>query len=142
MSDDKLHISCPHCQTTNRVPVERLAQDPVCGHCGKALLDGKTFELTDANFDVLTSRTELPILVDFWAPWCGPCKMMGPHFEKAAADLKGQAMLVKVNSDDNPKVAGRFAIRSIPTLVRLDKGREVSRQSGAVQASQIVAFAR
>jgi thioredoxin 2 len=142
MSEDRLHVSCPHCQATNRVPAERLGEDPVCGRCGLALLDGKTFELTDANFDAMTSRTDLTVLVDFWAPWCGPCKSMGPQYERAAADLKGRVMLAKVNSDDNPRIANKFGIRSIPTLVRLKNGQEVARQSGAVQASQIVAFAR
>jgi thioredoxin 2 len=141
MQASRLHISCAHCQTTNRVPAERLTDDPVCGHCGRALLDGATFTLSDANFDAMTSRTDLPILVDFWAPWCGPCTAMAPHFENAARTLKGRAMLAKVNSDDNPRVVSRFAIRSIPTMIRLKNGKEISRQTGAVQEATIVAFA-
>jgi len=142
MSEDKVHVSCPHCLTTNRVPMARLADDPTCGRCGQTLLDGRVVELTDANFEAVTSHTDMTVLVDFWAPWCGPCKMMGPQFDKAAAELKGKAMLAKVNSDDNPATAGKFVIRSIPTLIRLKGGREVARQSGAIQAPQIVAFAR
>jgi thioredoxin 2 len=99
-------------------------------------------ELNDANFEAFTQRTELPVLVDFWAPWCGPCRAMAPQFDLAAKQLKGRAILAKVNSDDNPKTSSRFGIRSIPTLVRLDSGRETSRQSGAVQAAQIVSLAR
>jgi thioredoxin 2 len=135
------HIACPHCGTTNRVPRPRLADDPTCGRCGQALLDGHPVELTDANFETVVGKTDLPVLVDFWAPWCGPCRMMGPAFEQAAAQLKGRALLAKVNSDDNPQVAARFGIRIIPTLVRLEGGREVSRHSGALPAGQIVAFA-
>ena len=142
MSEDKMHVSCPHCQTTNRVPTTRLAGDPACGRCGQALLDGRAFELTDANFEAMTAHTDMTLLVDFWAPWCGPCKMMSPQYDKAAAELKGHAMLAKVNSDDNPITVGRFGIRSIPTLIRLQSGREIARQSGAIQTPQIVAFAR
>lgn len=133
-----MHIVCPHCQTTNRVPDERLGQDPVCGRCGKALLDGHPVELTDANFDAVISRTELPVVVDFWATWCGPCLMMAPQFEQAARSLKGRALLAKVDTDANPLVAARFGIRSIPTMVKLQGGRELQRSSGAMQASQIV----
>ena len=142
MSSHPMHVVCPHCNKTNRVPADKLGDDPVCGACGMALLDGKPVELDDRNFDVVAGRTELPIVVDFWASWCGPCLMMAPHFEQAARDLKGKALLVKVDSDASPVVSRRFAIRSIPTLVRLQDGVEVKRQSGAIQAAQIVAFAR
>ncbi len=142
MDTNALHVVCPHCRRTNRVPAARLADDPVCGVCGQALLSGDPIELTDDTFDALASKTDLPLLVDFWAPWCGPCRSMAPQFERAARELKGQAVLAKVNSDDNPRLSQRFAIRSIPTLVRLTHGVEVGRQSGAVPASQIVALAR
>ena len=140
-SSNNLHIVCAHCLATNRVPAARLANDPVCGRCGKELLSGRPVELTDANFDAVTSRTGLPVLVDFWAPWCGPCVAMAPQFERAALQLKGRVLFAKVNSDENPLTSRRFAIRSIPTLVRLDAGREVARQAGALQTGQIVSFA-
>ncbi len=135
-----MHIACAHCGATNRVPDERLTEDPVCGRCGEALLAGEPVELTDANFDAVTSRTELPVVVDFWAAWCGPCKMMAPQFAQAAKTLKGRALLAKVDTDANPQVASRFAIRSIPTMVQLQGGREVKRTSGALQAAQIVGW--
>ena len=135
------HIACAHCATTNRVPAARLGENPTCGRCGQALLAGEPVELTDANFEAVVGKTDLPVVVDFWAPWCGPCRMMAPAFEQAATQLKGRALLVKVNSDDNPHTASRFGIRSIPTLVKLDHGRELSRRSGALPAGQIVAFA-
>jgi len=133
-------IACAHCTATNRVPDERLADDPVCGRCGKALLDGHPVELTDASFDAVVSKTELPVVVDFWAPWCGPCRSMAPQFEQAARQLKGRALFAKVNSDDNPLTAARFGIRSIPTMVMLRGGLEAKRLSGALRAPQIVGW--
>ncbi len=138
---DTPHIACAHCGAVNRVPADRLGDDPVCGRCGQALLAGEPIELGDANFDAFVRRTTLPVLVDFWAPWCGPCRMMAPQFEQAARQLKGRAVLVKVNSDEAPQTSARFAIRSIPTLVRIDAGTEQRRQSGALPAAQIVALA-
>jgi thioredoxin 2 len=131
-------IACPHCSATNRVPDDRLTQNPDCGRCGASLLDGQPVTLTDANFAAVTTKTEMPVVVDFWAPWCAPCRSMAPQFEKAAQLLKGQAVLAKVNSDESPQTSSRFAIRSIPTMVMFQGGREVKRMSGALQASQIV----
>ena len=136
------HVVCPHCGTTNRIPTARLADDPSCGRCGKALLDGRPVELSDADFERVAAASDLPVVVDFWAPWCGPCQQMAPQFEQAARTLKGRALLVKVNSDDNPQTASRFGIRSIPTLVKLAHGREVARVAGARPAGQIVQFAQ
>jgi thioredoxin 2 len=142
MESNRLNVACAHCLATNRVPASRLADDPVCGRCGKDLLTGRPVELSDADFDRFTQRTELPVLVDFWAPWCGPCLGMAPQFDLAASQLKGRAVLAKLNSDDNPKTSSRFGIRSIPTLVRLEGGIERSRQTGALQAGQIVSLVR
>ena len=142
MESTTTHVACPHCTATNRVPATRLGDDPVCGRCGRALLDGRPVELSDANFDRVVAASELPVVVDFWAPWCGPCRQMAPQFEQAAHTLKGKALLVKVNSDDNPDTAARFGIRSIPTLVRLARGNEVARVAGARPAGQIVQFAQ
>ncbi len=138
---DSHHIVCAHCGATNRLPAQRLGDDPDCGRCHQPLLTGEPVDLTDANADKLLAGTSLPVLVDFWAPWCGPCRQMAPQFDAAARQLKGRALLVKVNSDENPLLSARFAIRSIPTLVRLQGGVEQRRQSGAVPAAQIVALA-
>ena len=134
-------VACPQCRTVNRVPADRLAEDPVCGKCGAALLAGTPVELTDATFDAVVGRSGLPVLVDFRAPWCGPCRQMAPAFAQAASQLKGRAILAKVDTDANPQLAARFAIRSIPTLVRLDGGRESGRRSGALPVGQIVGLA-
>ncbi|MDM4767111.1 thioredoxin TrxC [Pelomonas sp. SE-A7] len=133
-------IACPHCYTKNRVPAERAAEDPTCGRCGKALLSGQVVELDETGFDAVVGSTEIPVLVDFWAPWCGPCRMMAPQFEEAARRLKGRALLVKVNSDEAPRLSQRFAIRSIPTLIRFEAGQEQQRISGALQAAQIIGW--
>jgi thioredoxin 2 len=142
MDDTRLHLSCAKCGATNRLPAGRIDDTPVCGRCGETLLDGRPIELGDADFDAVVAATGRPVLVDFWAPWCGPCRMMAPAFEQAGRQLGGRALLVKVNSDDNPRLAGRFGIRSIPTLVRLEGGRETGRQSGALPAGAIVALAQ
>jgi thioredoxin 2 len=138
---DSHHIVCAHCGATNRLPADRLGDDPDCGRCHKPLLSGAPIELDDLSFDRFVQHSTLPVLVDFWAPWCGPCRQMAPQFDAAARQLKGRALLVKVNSDDSPETSARFGIRSIPTLVRLQGGVEQRRQSGAVGAGQIVALA-
>ena len=133
-------IACSHCGAANRVPDARLADDPVCGRCARDLLDGAPVTLTDASFERYVARTELPVVVDVWATWCGPCKLMAPQFDLAARELKGRAVLAKLDSDANPQTATRFAIRSIPTLLMLRGGNEIKRLSGAMQAPQIVAW--
>ena len=141
MDDTRLLIPCPHCQATNRVPAARIGETPNCGRCGQALLQGQPIDLSDADFDAVVAATSRPVLVDFWAAWCGPCRMMAPAFAQAGRQLAGRALLVKVNSDENPRLSARFGIRSIPTLVRLQDGQETQRQSGALPASAIIELA-
>ena len=138
---DTYHVVCAHCGAVNRLPAARLADDPDCGRCHRPVLEGQPIALDDHNFDRFVRHSTLPVLVDFWAPWCGPCRQMAPAFEAAARQLKGRALLVKVNSDDSPAMSARFAIRSIPTLVRLQGGLEQRRVSGALPVAQIVALA-
>jgi len=141
MDNIRLQLPCPHCKATNRLPAARIDEAPTCGKCGQPLLQGQPLDLDDSNFDAIVRATKLPVLVDFWAAWCGPCQMMAPAFKQAGAQLQGRALLVKVNSDDSQALSKRFGIRSIPTLVRLEGGRETARQSGAMPVQAIVALA-
>jgi thioredoxin 2 len=133
-------VVCPRCAAANRLAPERAGDDPVCGKCGSALLDGTPVTLDDAGFERFVARHELPVVVDFWAAWCGPCRAMAPQFEQAARQLKGRAVFAKVDSDASPATSARLGIRSIPTLVLFRDGVEVKRQSGAVQAAQIASW--
>ncbi|HVE53626.1 MAG TPA: thioredoxin TrxC [Ramlibacter sp.] len=134
----QLHVVCPHCHTTNRVHQDDLGQGPDCGSCHRALFTGAPVNLTATEFERHVARSQLPVLVDFWAPWCGPCRMMAPAFEQAATQLEPRAQLVKVNTDEAQGVGARLNIRSIPTLALFVGGREVARQAGAMGASDIV----
>ena len=138
---EPVQIACPACLTANRVPAARLAEDPKCGKCGAALLDGAPAELGEGELEPFVQRTELPVLVDFWAPWCGPCRAMAPHFERAAQQLKDRVRLVKVNTEDAPGLAARYNIRAIPTLVLFRNGVEQKRMSGALDAGALARWA-
>jgi thioredoxin 2 len=130
-------IGCPSCSTLNRVPDERLADGPKCGKCKAALLEGKPVPVSEASFEAAVERTELPVVVDFWADWCGPCHAMAPGFERAAAEMKTRVRFAKVDTEAAPGVAGRFGIRSIPTLILFKNGTEAARTSGAMDARRI-----
>lgn len=132
-------IVCPNCMTKNRVPEERLQDNPTCGKCQQALLPTHPIELNDQNFFHYIQNTELPIVVDFWAEWCGPCKMMAPQFSQAAQNAP-KYRFVKVNTEQAQKISAQFNIRSIPTIAVFKNGKEVARQAGAMQAAQLLAW--
>ncbi|MGO4701477.1 thioredoxin TrxC [Dyella sp. 2RAB6] len=134
------NVPCPHCGALNRVPSERLAEKPVCGRCKQALFEGRPVELDSARFDAIALRGEMPVLVDFWAPWCGPCRSFAPVFMQAAQLWEPRVRFAKVDTDAQPTLAQRYGIRSIPTLMVFRGGREMARQAGALPPAQLRQF--
>ena len=137
-----LHLACPHCAALNRVPAARLHEAPTCGRCHEALFLAQPLVLDGASFELHVARSDLPLLVDFWAPWCGPCQMMAPQFEAAAALLEPTVRLGKVDTEAHPALGARFGVRSIPTLVLFRRGVEIARRAGAFGRDEIVRWAR
>ncbi|WP_127557633.1 thioredoxin TrxC [Saccharospirillum alexandrii] len=139
---DAVHVVCPSCDAVNRIPAARLADGPKCGQCKSALFTGKPLALTAANFEKHIGRSDIPVVVDFWAPWCGPCKMMAPQYEQAAQSLEPAVRLAKLDTEAHQALGARYNIRSIPTLAVFKGGREVARQAGAMGMNDIIRWVR
>jgi len=134
---EKRKVVCPHCGQVNAIPVKETYAKANCGHCKRSLLETKPVELDDRAFNLQVANSDIPVIVDFWAPWCGPCRMMAPAFEQAATAFPLKARFAKVNTEEQQQLAGRFHIMSIPTLIAFKGGREVDRVSGALSADQL-----
>ena len=139
---DAIQIVCAACGAVNRIPADKPAKEAKCGRCGAKLFTGKPVELNDAIFQKYVTRTSVPVVVDFWAEWCGPCKMMAPAFAKAAEELEPQAKFAKLDTERNQMTAMQFGIRSIPTLMIFRDGKVIAQQAGAMPASQIVQWVK
>jgi thioredoxin 2 len=135
--DAPIVVPCSACLTLNRLPRSRIQDVPVCSECRERLFGRPPAALTAADFDRFVTNCDLPVVVDFWAPWCGPCKVMAPHFASAAENLAGRAVLTRLDTEQHPELATRFGIQGIPTMILFDHGREVARTSGALQTQQI-----
>ncbi len=136
-----MKIVCPHCLSVNNVPKKESYKKANCGKCKQSLLDTKPLELTNSTFDEVVVNSDIPVIVDFWAPWCGPCKMMAPNFERAATKFPLKALFTKVNTENEQNLGARFSIRSIPTIIVFKNGREVERVSGALDVNALTSLA-
>ncbi len=135
---ETINVVCPNCLAVNRIPKKEHYSKAKCGKCGYDLLDTHPVELTPANFEAMITKNDIPVVVDFWAPWCGPCRMMAPAFEEAARSFPLKARFAKVNTEEHPQLAQPFGIRGIPTMIVFKHGQELNRVSGALQTPQIV----